>query len=416
MDRSERQKEGIRKWIKSGGKATCVYPTGFGKTRVALELIKLLSSRFPRIKVLVVVPTTALKQQWSLQLDSWGFSLNAEVVVINSATKTTTKCDLLILDEVHRYASDMFSKIFDVVTYRYILCLTATIERLDGKHVLLEKYAPVVDKITVHEAQVNNWTSQFTEYLVLVDVPDIDKYKSLTRQFTALFENFNYDFHLAMSLIGKDGYENRIKLRDSICPVTDTPERKSEVLKNITQAAIAFARIVQERKKFINNHPIKIEIAKRILKARQDKKTIVFSNNVNMAKKISKNVYTGRTKKQDADNLISQFHKGEIKVLSTCEKLNEGFDSPNVSLGIILGLDSSKVKAVQRLGRCIRKEGNKHAEIFNIVLNNTIEATWFTNSHKGSDYVTINEDGLNKVLRGEQPTSVQKVNTTLFRF
>lgn len=52
-------------------------------------------------------------------------------------------------------ASASFSRIFDVVEYKLILCLTGTLERLDGKEELIKKYAPVCDKITVDEAEKN---------------------------------------------------------------------------------------------------------------------------------------------------------------------------------------------------------------------------------------------------------------------
>ena len=51
--------------------------------------------------------------------------------------------------------SDHFSRIFDCVTYNFILCLTATLQRLDGKEVLIKQYAPVVDEITITEAEEN---------------------------------------------------------------------------------------------------------------------------------------------------------------------------------------------------------------------------------------------------------------------
>lgn len=35
-----------------------------------------------------------------------------------------------------------------------ILCLTGTLERLDGKEVLVKAYAPVVDKITREEGML----------------------------------------------------------------------------------------------------------------------------------------------------------------------------------------------------------------------------------------------------------------------
>lgn len=48
-----------------------------------------------------------------------------------------------------------FSQVFQAVSYRYILCLTGTLERLDMRHLLLDKYAPVCDKITLGEAEDN---------------------------------------------------------------------------------------------------------------------------------------------------------------------------------------------------------------------------------------------------------------------
>lgn len=44
---------------------------------------------------------------------------------------------------------------FHVVKYRYVLGLTATFERLDGKHELLTPFIPVCDVITLKDALAN---------------------------------------------------------------------------------------------------------------------------------------------------------------------------------------------------------------------------------------------------------------------
>ena len=92
-------------------------------------------------------------------------------------------------------------------------------------------------------------------------------------------------------------------------------------------------------------------------------------------------------------------------------------DLKGLSVAIILGLDSSKTKAVQRLGRIIRKENDKEAEAFNLVINNTIETKWFENSHNGANYITIDEEGLDAVLRGEEPSPyTKKLKDFQFRY
>lgn len=94
------------------------------------------------------------------------------------------------------------------------------------------------------------------------------------------------------------------------------------------------------------------------------------------------------------------------------------FDCPDASVAIILGFDSSETKSTQRRGRVVRKFEDKVAEIFYIVINNTQETKWFKDSHsKTNNYITIDEKGLDQVLRGEVPTiTTQKPRELMFRF
>ena len=87
VTRDERQEESVKKWIKSKGRGTIVACTGYGKTRVATIIIGKLISKYPSIKVLVVVPNSTLQEQWSGILDSLGYGLNVEVGIINSMAK-----------------------------------------------------------------------------------------------------------------------------------------------------------------------------------------------------------------------------------------------------------------------------------------------------------------------------------------
>ena len=142
---------------------------------------KLLCQKFPNTRIIVVVPTDALQSQWQEQLFEMGLAGQAEVIIINTLVKNHHECYLLILDEAHRYASPLFSQVFTKVKYKFILALSATMERLDGKHELLYKYCPVVDRINDLEAIANGWVAQSIEYKVILDVPDIDIYKQITK-------------------------------------------------------------------------------------------------------------------------------------------------------------------------------------------------------------------------------------------
>ena len=382
-----------------------------------MKCLKSIVTKYPQLKILVVVPTDNLKQQWRIQLDDWGLGFNTEVEIINSVIRHEWSTDILVLDEEHRYAASTFQEVFNKVKYKYILGLTATFERLDGKHELISKYCPVIDTITQAEAHANGWVSDYKEYLVLIDVDDIDTYQKYNKEFVEHYEFFNFDFGLAMSLLGPKGFINRAKLRDERCP-NGTEEQRKAMFKAITYHATAFMRCIQKRKAFINNHPKKIEIARRIIEARSDKKIITFSNNIKMAESIGGGkVYSGKDTKKKGRITLEEFQKGDFTLIHSVAKLNEGADLKGLSVAIILGLDSSETKATQKRGRVIRKENDKVAEIFNIVINDSVELKWFQNSHANQPYITIDEDGLNDILQGKEPKPyVKKIKDFTFRY
>ena len=325
MTRTERQQEAVRNWIKAKGKGSIEAATGFGKTNMGLMSIRALLKKYPQLRILVVVPTTTLKNQWQNIIDLEGFSFNVEVQVINTVIKHEWICDFIVIDEVHRVNSDDFSKIFTCVKYKLILGLTATFERLDGKHVIMQKYCPIVDNISFTECLANGWVSDYKEYVVLINVDNIDEYKAFNKEWIEHYEFFQYDFNLAMSMVKPSvGWKNKLKYRDELYK-GDDEQKKKDILKAINYHSVRFMQTMQQRKSFINNHPKKIEIAKKIIEARSNKKIITFSNNVKMAEAIGLGqVYTGRVSKKRGADIIENFNAAKTGVLNTCAKANEG--------------------------------------------------------------------------------------------
>lgn len=405
VTRTERQKECLKKWIKAGGNATVVAATGFGKTRCAINLIEAFVKRNGDSSSLVIVPTQILKDQWIDQLEERGLENNARVEIINSAIKKEWTCDLLIQDECHLYVADQMKKIFDCVNYKNILCLTGTLERLDGKEVLIKQYAPVCDEITIDEAEQNGWIAPHKEYLVLLEV-DLTEYNNLTKQFNECFAQFNWDFALAMECA-----TNIIKCRSYA--------KKMGLDGNVVMGiAQKWNRCMRKRKEFIYNHPKKLEIAKKIIESRQDKKGITFSSTIKQAESFKDGwVIHSDKKKKENQNAIDAFNNANFGYLHTSKAADQGLDCKGVNLEIILHTDSSKIRKTQRVGRAVRFEPGKTSEIFTLVLKGTQEVNWFNNSNT-SKVTTINEEQLEKVLNGESIETRERENivNTKFRF
>lgn len=177
-------------------------------------------------------------------------------------------------------------------------------------------------------------------------------------------------------------------------------------------------RCIQARKAFINNHPKKIELAQKIIDNYPFSKIVTFSNNVKMAEAIKRGeVYTGKTSKKKGRTTIEEFNKKSSGVLCTCFKADEGMDIRGLSIGIVLGTNSSQIKATQRVGRICRFEENKEAMMFYLIINDSVELEWFKKANSNQSYITIDEEGLEDVLAGKEPKPyVKKVKDFQFRF
>lgn len=406
-ERTARQLECVQKWVDNGKHGTVVAATGFGKTRVGLQAIKRFQSKYPKHIVMVVVPSDAIRVQWEKELNEW--NLKAEVKTYYDTSRHKYECTMLVLDEIHKVAADTLFSTFDNIEYKLILGLTATFERLDGRDKLISKYCPVIDEITISDCIAKGWLSDYTEYLVLIEPDDIEEYNKVNKQFLDHFSYFDYNFNLAMAMF------SNWKFRVNYIKEHGLSKEEGKVL---MAHAAGFNRTMQARKKYINNHPKKIELTNLILEHRQDKKCITFSNTIAMAEKIGYgNVYSGKDSTKKGRIKLEEFVGKPTGVINSVRKLVEGFNDPSISVAIVLGFDSSKTRKTQSIGRVIRAFEGKKAEVFNLVLKGTVELTWFQNSNSNNNYITIDEENLINVLNYTEFTKKKnKLTKMKFRF
>ncbi len=394
LSRDEKQLECVERWKLNKGVGTVVAATGFGKTRIATIIINRFLAKKPDARILVVVPSTYLADQWN------NFKLGVKVEVINTAIKNKYVVDLLILDECHRFAAKEFSSIFNQVKYKFILGLTATFQRPDGLHTKIEKIMPVVAEVPLSLCKENNWVSDFNEYDVLINV-DLKEYDKINRNYHKFFSSFNHDFDLAMSMLGPDGKQNLI----DYCVINSLDYKQMSV------AAINFIKYMNKRKTWIHTHPSKLATTLELIKLFKGKKIITFSQYNEQADYLAEYCgvayHTGLSANQQKVNL-AKFISGEELICHTSSKMNEGSDVPGLEVGIMCSGDSSSLKYIQRLGRVIRKEGDKHALFFNLLLAGTQDIAW-NKLRKKNGVLTIERDELQHLFGSRTDNNVQQV-------
>ena len=408
LDRTERQKLGVRKWIQSGCRGTLQWCTGVGKTRAAIMAIKGFLTKNSNKIIVVVVPTEYLKIQWITELNKYSLSGHVSVEIINSAIKLNSQIDFLILDECHRIPSNTFFAIFDKRSPKIVLGLSATFSRLDGRHELLKRYCPVCDLITVQEAIKNKWLSPYIEYKVIIEPDDIETYRQYNKEFEETFSIFNRDFNEAMKCLTNIIYRRSFAKKMGISS------------SDIDAIIFTWQRSLKGRKAYVMNHPKKIEITRKILSARRNCKAITFSATIAQAEKIGVGcvVHSGKTKKKNRMTL-SEFSALKTGVINTAKSLDEGTDIKGLNLAIILCNTSSQTQKTQRLGRVIRYEKDKEAEVFTLVIRGTMEEAWYNTSTAGKSFIEITESELDEILLGKESENlVQEAEETdlLFRF
>ena len=376
------------------------------KTKLAIDIINLLVKKNQDILVLIVVPTEVLKDQWFEKLVENNLLSNCKIEIINSAIKTPQVVDLLIIDEIHGVPSEHFIKIFEVIKYKLLLGLTGTLERLDGREALIKKYASVCDKVTIEEAEKNGWVSPLKEYVVMIKT-DLTEYNELNKRFNAYFSYFGWDFQTAMKSV------QDVFFRRKWC------KENNLNFKEATAMTYDWMRCLRLRKQFVQSHPKKIEIARKIINARKDKKILTFSATIADAEKIGTGLvlHSKQSKKQN-EKILEKFKTQSSSVLNTSKSCDVGVDIPGLECGIILSVDSSKIRKGQRYGRLCRFSPGKKAELFTLIIAGTQEFGWWRNSKTSSNYVIIDEEQLDDILAGNeiQSRKIDDNSNINFRF
>lgn len=385
LKRTKRQINAVNAWIKNSKRGTLEFATGVGKTKTSIIAIKKLSKK-EKLRVHVVVPTKYLQNQWIKELKS--NKIIGEVYVINTYLKLNLPCDLLILDEIHNYGSMKRLQVFNK-SYKYLLGLTATVERKDSTHSIILSYAPIVDKIDLEEAREEGYVSNYLVFNLGIKLSEMESvyYSYLNKSFYKHFSVFGRNFNLAMSCMTDEAARKRY------ASLSGFEE------KYIAFHAVRFNKYMQDRKNFLYNIKSKQQVAKEILDLFPESKAITFSENTSVADELTELIpdsvsYHTKIPKKDREKSLKNFNDGRssIRVINTSKMLDEGADINDVDLIIITSSRAVKRVQIQRQGRGIRFRPGKTAIIVNIYVLNSKDQEWLEQRQEGSNNIYWIED------------------------
>ena len=123
--------------------------------------------------------------------------------------------------------------------------------------------------------------------------------------------------------------------------------------------------------------PMKLDYDEHLLDLHRYDRCIVFTQDNATAYRVSARflvpAITHRTKIKERSEILEGLVAGGYGAVVTSKVLNEGVDVPDANVAIVLSGSGSVREHVQRLGRVLRKKGDKRAILYELVTAGTAE-------------------------------------------
>jgi superfamily II DNA or RNA helicase len=269
---------------------------------------------------------------------------------------------LIVFDECHHLPGPTFGLAATSAIAPFRLGLTATPERADNAHTHLDQLIGPI----VFRREISQLRGQF-----LADYRVMTLYVSLSDDERARYERSREIYrgfvqHLGINMSKPDGWSKFLYV------AFRSPEGREAFHAYRDQRTLALAA------------PAKLKLLARLLDRHNGDRVIVFTHDnatvYTIARQFLVPVITHQTKTKERREILLRFNSGAYPIVATSKVLNEGVNVPEANVAIILSGSGSVREHVQRLGRILRKTGEKEAVLYEVITRGTVEE--FTSSRR----------------------------------
>ncbi len=357
-------------WQQARKRGSIILPTGAGKTFVAIHAISQVNA-----STLVIVPTIALIHQWYARLVN---AFHTEIGVYYSGEKRILPITIttyhsagdliseygntfrmLLCDEIHHLPAKAWGEAALMAPSPFRLGLTATYpeeqEQTNGRWRVDELLGPIVYKQGI-ESLIGQQLAEYRTQRIHVDLTEEER-----RHYDAdhaIYMGFVHSRRLRQSH-GAGWHQELMRLS------TFDPQAR--------QAVLAQQRLLD----IIWSCEGKLATLDALLREHDGERILVFTESNKVAYSIARQwlipVISHETGVAERKQLLDAFQTGEYRVVVTSKVLNEGVDVPEAKVAIVLGGGSSKREYIQRLGRILRKQEQREALLYEVLVRDTIE-------------------------------------------
>ena len=363
----EYQRAALDAWREAGDRGCLELPTGSGKTVIGIAAMVAV-----RTPTLVVVPTIDLLEQWQRELETefhvsigrlGGGEQRVEAVTVATYDSAYLRADelgdrfgLVVFDEVHHLGGEGYRDIARLLAAPARLGLTATFERPDGAHEVIEELVgPLVQRVAVDEL-AGEHLADYDIKRIEVELTDDERerYEAFQGTFTDYLRRSN------IQLRSGSDYQELVKRSG-----TDPRAREALLAKERAREVMMNARR-------------KVDRLETILDRHRADRAIVFTAYTDLVYRLSERflmpAITHETSAAERREILEHFRDGTYSRVVTANVLDEGVDVPDANVAVVLSGSGSEREFTQRLGRVLRpKADGSRALLYELVTTETAE-------------------------------------------
>lgn len=298
-------------------------PTGFGKTKIALEKIKSWKAK----KILIVVPKLVLIPNWESEIKKWKCEFTPTFTTYVSFPKIGGEWDVVVFDESHHITSRVENSLKAFKIHHTIL-LSATLKAAQRYH-FKNIFKSECIKVRIEDAILNEVLPSPKIILVPLKLTDVKV------TFPMKLLNFKTGKYFTKNMSAKEVYEH-------YCSLVEYYKSKNND-KNVLLFAVKRLKHLAE---------LKTDVINNIVKSFRNKRLIVFTSSIAQSAAINCKPINSKDKKSLLN--LQSFNSKKIKHVSAVQQLDEGINLESCQIGVFQMINTSNRINIQRIGRILR--------------------------------------------------------------
>lgn len=343
-------------------------PTGFGKTKITLDILKLWQKSLnsclveeSKISVLIVIPKLVLIDNWKEEINKWypdwqDWLFCTFVTYVSFPKEVLNHYSVVIFDECHHFTERCATAVEESSFRNYpVIAMSGTVPK-EPKERLYDCFPSLWSySVSAREAIEDEILPDPTVLLIPLVLNNKDicytytKNPKAKKEVTVTYANrFRYmrkkDCKVNILCTQQEYYsllQQDIDYWETFFKRTQQPWAKNKWL-----------HLCGDRLKWLSD--IKTPLILSIQNMLGNKRHITFCSSIEQAQKLG--TFCIHSKDTKSYEYLEMFNNEQISNVTAVNVLNEGLNVTSCQIGLFAGINSSEIITKQRLGRILRHE------------------------------------------------------------